>query len=154
MSGKVLVGVLIILSLLLSSCYPELSVQQYDKLKADIAALDTERQQLQERLEALEAQAEAQLTEIVERNTETRAYVEFLGKLLAIQGSDLILSGEFNFDNLVASSEELRNAAKELGDSDIDYYLSLIDPENESQSVGAYYKAIEYCIKKLKQNLP
>ena len=42
MVGKVLVGIVIVLSLLLSSCYPELSVQQYDRLKNDLIALDIE----------------------------------------------------------------------------------------------------------------
>jgi hypothetical protein len=33
------------------------------------------------------------------------------------------------------------------------YYLELIKPDSESEAVAAYYKAIEYCMKKIKQNL-
>lgn len=149
MVGKILVGVLIVLSLLLSSCYPELSVQQYDKLREDLEALDIQRQELQAELEIVKTE----LTEIKAKNTQTYAYVEFLVKLVSTQSSERILIGEFDVGSLIDSSFALTMAAESLGDNQIDYYLGLMDRENESQTVGAYYKAIEYCLKNMKQNL-
>ena len=149
MVGKILVGVLIVLSLLLSSCYPELSVQQYDKLREDLEALDIQRQELQAELETVKTE----LTAIKAKHTQTRAYVEFLAKLVSTQSSERILIGEFDVGSLIDSSFALTMAAESLGDNQIDYYLGLMDRENESQTVGAYYKAIEYCLKNMKQNL-
>ena len=149
MTRKMLVGVLLVLSVFLCSCYPELSMQQYDELKADIAALDTERKELEARLGALEVE----LTEFKEKNAETLAYVEFLDKLLSVQSSELILSGHFDIETLIDYSDGLMDTAEKLGDDNISYYLGLMDAENESESVAAYYKAIEYCMKKMKQNL-
>ena len=142
MAVKILVGALVALSLLFSSCYPELSVQQYDKLKEDLAALDVERQELTQHLSALET-----------INAETLAYVGFLEKLVSTQSSERILTGEFDVDSLIDSSFALTMAAESLGDNQIDYYLGLMDRENKSQTVAAYYKVIEYCLKKMKQNL-
>ena len=142
MAGKILVGILVALSLLLSSCYPELSVQQYDKLKKDLVELDTQRQELEEELTALKA-----------KNTETLTYVDFLDKLVSTQKSEMILSGQFDVGSLIDSSTGLTNIAESLGDNDIIYYLGLMNAENESQTVTAYYKAVEYCLKKIKQNL-
>ena len=149
MKKEVLVGVLLALSLLLSSCYPELSVQQYDKLKEDIAALDMERKQLEAEVAALEVELE----EIETKNARTLAYVEFLDKLLSVQSSELILSGQFDVSALIDWSANLTSTAEGLSDSDVVYYLELIEPDNESESVAAYYKAIEYCLKKIKKNL-
>ncbi len=142
MAVKILVGVLVALSLLLSSCYPELSVQQYDRLKNDLVELDIQRQEL-----------EAQLTALKAKNAETLTYVDFLNKLVSTQSSEMILSGQFDVGSLIDSSTELTSVAESLGDSDIIYYLGLMNAENESQTVTAYYKVIEYCLKKLKQNL-
>jgi len=156
MSRKVLVGVLLALSVLLCSCYPELSMQQYDKLKSDIAVLDTERKELGGKLSALEVElrvTEVELREIEEKNAETLAYVEFLDKLLSVQSSELILSGEFDVSALIDASVELTSIAEKLGDNDIIFYLGLLDAENEGESVAAYYKVIEYSMKKIKQNL-
>lgn len=142
MAGKILVGVLIVLSLLLSSCYPELSVQQYDQLKKDLAEMDVERQELQ-----------VELAVIKVKNTETLAYVRFLEKLVATQSSEKLLIGEFDVGSLVDAGPELMSAAESLGDSEIIYYLGLMDRNEESQTIGAYYKAIEYCLKDVKKNL-
>jgi hypothetical protein len=142
MAGKILVGVLIVLSLLLSSCYPELSVQQYDQLKKDLAELDVQRQELQTELAAIKA-----------KNTEVLAYVGFLEKLVATQSSEKLLAGEFDVESLADARDELTSAAQSLGDSDIIYYLGLIDRNNESQTIGAYYKVIEYCLKDMRKNL-
>ncbi len=142
MAGKILVGILVVLSLLLSSCYPELSVQQYDKLKEDLVKLDIQRQEL-----------EAQLTAIKAKNAKTLTYVDFLNKLVSTQSSEMILTGEFDVGSLINASSELMNIAESLGDNDIIYYLGLMNAENESQTVAAYYKAVEYCLKKIKQNL-
>jgi chorismate mutase len=142
MARKILVGVLIVLSLLLSSCYPKLSVQQYDQLKKDLAALDTERQELQTELAAIKA-----------KNTETLAYVEFLEKLVTTQSSEKLLAGEFDAESLVNAKDELMSAAQSLEDSDINYYLGLLDRNNESQTIAAYYKVIEYCLKDMRKNL-
>ena len=142
MAGKILVGVLVASSLLLSSCYPELSVQQYDRLRKDLAEMDAQRQELQGELTALKA-----------KDAETLAYVDFLDKLVSTQKSETILSGQFDVGSLIDSSTELMNVAENLGDSDIIYYLGLMDAENEGQTVTAYYKVIEYCLKKLRLNL-
>jgi len=142
MVGKVLVGIAVVLSLLLSSCYPELSVQQYDRLKEDLIALDLERQGLLEELAAIEA-----------RDVETLAYIEFLDKLVSTQSSEMILEGQFDVEALINCKAELVSAAEKLGDNEIVYYLGLTEQENEGQTVGAYYKVVEYCLKKIKQNL-
>lgn len=142
MAGKVILGILLAFSLLLSSCYPELSVQQYDKLRQDIAALDTERQQLRTELAALKT-----------KNAKTLAYVVFLDKLESTQISVKILSGQFDTSSLINASANLTSMAKDLGDNEIVYSLGLMKPDNDSQTVQAYYKIVEYCLKKIKQNL-
>ena len=142
MAGKVLLGFLMAFSLLLSSCYPELSVQQYDKLRQDLAALDTERQALR-----------AELTEVKTKNAEALAYVRFLEKLESTQSSEKILSGQFDVGSLISAKDELTNLAGNLGDNEIAYFLGLLKPGNDSQTVAAYYKVVEYCLKKMKQNL-
>ena len=45
------------------------------------------------------------------------------------------------------------NKAKNLGDNEILYSLGLMEPGNDSQTVQAYYKIVEYSLKKIKQNL-
>jgi len=142
MAGKILVGVLVTLSLLLVSCYPELSVQQYDRLKDDLVALDVERQELQAELAAIEV-----------KNAETLAYIEFLDKLVSTQSSEKILAGQFDGEALADAKAELTSVAESLGDNDIIHYLGLMERDNESQTIVAYYKLIEYCLKKMKQNL-
>ncbi len=142
MIRKILLSVLVALSLLLSSCYPELSVQQYDKLRKDLAELDAQHQELEAELTALEA-----------KNAETLAYVNFLDKLVSTQKSEMILSGQFDVASLINSKAELTSIAESLGDGEISYYLGLMDAENKGQTVTAYYKVIEYCLKKMKQNL-
>ena len=142
MAGKILIGVLVALSLLLVSCYPELSVQQYDRLKDDLVALDIERQELRVELAAIEV-----------KNAETLAYIDFLDKLVSTQSSEMILSGQFDVGSLADAKAELTSVAESLGDNDIIYYLGLMERDNESQTIAAYYKVIEYCVKKMKQNL-
>lgn len=149
MAVKILVGVLIVLSLLVSSCYPELSVQQYDKLKEDLAELDVQRQELEEEVAALLEE----LANVEAKNAKTLAYVEFLGKLFSTQSSEKILTGEFDIESLVDARAELMSAAESLGDNQVVYYLGLMDRENESQTIGAYYKVLEYCRKNIKKNL-
>ena len=146
MAGKILVGVLLALSLLLSSCYPELSVQQYDKLREDLAEMDIQRQELEVELETIKAENE-------EKDAEMRAYVGFLEKLVSTQSSERILTGEFDVDSLVDAKDALTDVAESLGDNEITYYLGLMNRENGSQTVAAYYKVVEYCLKKMKQNL-
>ena len=142
MAGKVILVALFAFSLLLSSCYPELSVQQYDKLRQDIAALDTERQKLNKELTALKA-----------KNVETLAYVAFLDKLESTQISEKILAGQFDADALISASINLTGMAKALGDNDIVFFLESMKPDNDGQTAQAYYKIVEYCLKKIKQNL-
>lgn len=142
MAGKVLLGVILAFSLLLSSCYPELSVQQYGKLRQDLAALDTERQELR-----------AELTALKTKNAEALAYVRFLDKLESTQSSEKILLGQFDVDSLISAKGELTSLANNLGDNEIVYFLGLMKTDNESQTVPAYYKVIEYCLKKIKQKL-
>ena len=115
---------------------------QYDKLKKDLVELDAQRQELEEELTALKA-----------KDAETITYVDFLNKLVSTQSSVRILTGEFDVGSLLDASTELMNIAVRLGDNDIIYYLGLMNVENESQTVAAYYKAVEYCLKKIKQNL-
>jgi len=149
MARKILLGVLIVLSLLLSSCYPELSVQQYDKLKEDLAELDVQRQGLVNELATLEDEFAA----FKAKNEQTLAYVGFLVKLVSTQSSERILIGEFDVESLVNSKDELMDAAESLADSEIHYYLGLVNLDNPSEAVAAYYKAVEYCLKKMKNNL-
>ena len=153
MVKKTLIGTMIALCLLFTSCYPELSVQQYDKLKEDLVDLDVQRQELEAEVATLEAEiAELRATNIA-TNTATRAYVVFLEKLISTQSSERILTGEFDVESLIKSSTLLTINAEELGDSKITYYLGLFNSENETQTVAAYYKTIEYCLKEIKQNL-
>lgn len=143
MAWKILLGSLLLVSILLSSCYPELSVQQYDQLKEDLAELDVQRQELM-----------AELSTIKEKDTETFAYVVFLERLASTQISGRILTGEFDVESLINSKTELMSAAENLGDNQIVSYLESMDSENEdSQTVAAYYKVVEYCLKKMKHNL-
>ena len=149
MTRKMLLGVLIVLILLLSSCYPELSVQQYDKLKEDLAELDVQRQELENELTTQQDEYSA----LKEKNEKTLAYVAFLIKLVSTQSSARILTGEFDVESLVESKDELISAAEGLADNEIHYYLGLINPDNQSETVAAYYKVIEYCFKNIRQNL-
>lgn len=149
MTKKVIVVIMLVFSLLLASCYPELSVQQYDKLKADLAALDTERQQLRERVTSLETA----LAAVEAEHTKSLAYIRFLEKLVSTQSSEKILSGQFDTASLINAREGLTALANQLEDNEIVYFLGLITPDNDGQTVAAYYKIIEYSLKKIKQNL-
>ncbi len=149
MAGKVILVVLLTFSLLLSSCYPQLSVQQYDQLRKDIAALDTERQQLRGQVASLEKE----FTALKAKDAETLAYVTFLDKLVATQVSEKILSGQFDATAVITASVNLTAMAKSLGDNDIIFFLESMKPDNDGQTAQAYYKIVEYCLKKIKQNL-
>ena len=137
------------LSIGLSACHPELSVQQYDQLKEDIVKLDEERTALREEIDTLTEQ----LDTVKEKNAVVRKYVNFIVQLIATQNSESLLKGEFDVAALTAAKDALLEAANKLEDQDIHYYMTLIDEENEAETVGAYYKAIEYCIKNIKQEL-
>ena len=94
-----------------------------------------------------------ELEEIKTKNTEVRAYIDFLVQLVSTQNSESLLEGEFDTNALIESKDKLLESAEKLKDSDIEYYLSLISPENEAETVGVYYKAIERCLKEIKQEL-
>ena len=149
MAVKVLVSTLVVLSMLLCSCYPELSVQQYDKLKKELEDLDTERKELHAEVRRLEIE----LAMIKNKNADTLDYVEFLDKLIFTPSLGIIVSGEFDVEALADSATKLKSYTERLGDSEIDFYLGLINPEHRSQSIAAYYKIVEICLKKTKQNL-
>ena len=149
MAGKVILVFLLSFTVLLTSCYPQLSVQQYDKLRQDIAALDTERQKLGENVTALSGN----LTALKSKNTETLAYVAFLDKLETTQVSQKLLVGQFDADAVLKDSANLTAMAKDLGDYDIIFFLDSMKPKNESQTMQAYYKIVEYTLKKIKANL-
>ena len=149
MAKKSLIVIFRGLCLFISSCYPELSVQQYDKLKADLEKLDEKRTELEQEVSYLSME----LKEIKAKNTEVRAYIDFLVQLVSTQNSESLLAGEFDTDALVKSKEKLLETAGKLNDGEIEYYLSLINPENEAETVGVYYKAIEGCLKAIKQEL-
>ncbi|OGN90146.1 MAG: hypothetical protein A2158_02740 [Chloroflexi bacterium RBG_13_46_14] len=149
MAWKSIIIVFIGLCLFISSCYPELSVQQYDKLKEDLEKLDEKRTVLEQEVESLSTE----LAEIKTKNTEVRAYIDFLVQLVSTQNSESLLEGEFDTKALVESKEKLLESAEKLKDSEIEYYLGLISPENEAQTVGIYYKTIESCLKAIKQEL-
>jgi predicted nuclease with TOPRIM domain len=149
MARRILTCILIALSLLFTSCYPKLSVQQYDQLKKDIEALDVERQELQTENQELQTE----LATIKANNTEIRAYIGFLEKLMSTQSSEKILLGEFDIESLVNHKEELISEAESLKDNEIIYFLGVMNSKNESETIGAYYKVIEYCIKDIKQKL-
>ena len=139
---KVLLAIVIAFGLLLTSCYPELSVQQYDKLRKDIAELDVQRQALEKELEALKGQ-----------HAETRAYVELLNKMVSTQSSEKLLAGQFDVPSLIKAKSDLLKLANSLQDNEIAYFLGLMKEDNQSQTMAAYYKVIEYCLKKISQNL-
>lgn len=128
--------------LLLTSCYPELSVQQYDKLKKDIAELDVQRQTLEKELQALKAQ-----------HIETRAYLDLLTKMVYTQSSEKLLAGQFDVPSLISAKPDLLSRANQLGDNEIAYFLGLMKSDNQTQTMAAYYKVIEYCLKQISQNL-
>ena len=83
MAGKIFILVILLSCLVFTSCYPELSVQQYDKLKEDLEKLDVQRQQLQAELLSLQAEYD----EIIQKNIEIRTYIEFLEKLVFVNNS-------------------------------------------------------------------
>jgi septal ring factor EnvC (AmiA/AmiB activator) len=156
MTWKSLIVVFVGLCLCVSSCYPELSVQQYDKLKEDLEQLDEKRTELEQEVSVLSIEVASLSTEldaIKSANTEVRAYIDFLVQLVSTQNSESLLEGEFDTDALVKSKEKLLETAESLKDSQIEYYLSLISPENEAETVGVYYKVIESCLKEIKQEL-
>ncbi len=153
MAKKILIGILVTLSLLLTSCYPELSVQQYDKLKEDLVALDVQRAELETEVESLKADIEVLELKDKLEDAETRNYVLFLEKMMSTQSSERILTGEFDVASLVSSKDALIKLAEDLGGSEISYYLELMDSDNETQTVAAYYKTMEYCFKEMKQTL-
>ena len=150
MAWKSILIVFIGMCLFVSSCYPELSVQQYDKLKEDLEKLDEERTELVQEVAALSTEVTSlsmELEEIKTKNTEVRAYIDFLVQLVSTQNTESLLEGEFDTNALVESKDNLLESAENLKDSEIEYYLSLINPENEAETVGVYYKAIEECLK-------
>lgn len=149
MAWKSLIIVIAALCFFAISCYPDLSVQQYDKLKEDIVKLDEKRTELEQELAA----TTAELEEIKEKNIEVRAYVDFLVQLVSTQNSEGLLKGEFDINALDEAKAELLASAEKLNDPDIEYYISIINPENEPETAGAYYKAIEDCLKDIKQEL-
>lgn len=156
MAWKSILIVFIGMCLFVSSCYPELSVQQYDKLKEDLEILDEQRTELKQEVNSLSTEVSSLSTELEEiktKNTEVRAYVDFLVQLVSTQNSESLLEGEFDTGALVESKEMLLESAETLKDSQIEYYLSLINPENEAETVGVYYKVIEDCLKEIKQEL-
>lgn len=153
MKKKLLIGFLLALSLLFSSCYPELSVQQYDKLKEDLEALDVKRAELELQVESLIKDIESLKAEDTTKDAETTEYVRFLEKMISTQSSERLLTGEFDVESLINSEEVLNEMAEELGDSKVSYYLELFDSDNSTQTVAAYYKTIEYCFKQMKLNL-
>jgi hypothetical protein len=151
MARKVLAGFFISLILLLSACYPKLSVQQYDKLRQDITALNTESQALSENVTSLKGQ----LAAVKAGNSDALGYVNFLEKLISTQNSEKVLSGrgEFDVTSLLNANKELITMANDISDSEIAYLLGLMKPNNDDQTITAYYKIIEKCMKKIKQDL-
>lgn len=162
MGRKIVIAVLIFLSLLIASCYPELSVQQYDQLKADLEALDVQRRDLVEEVIALSGQVEALQAQVANLIGDVKAnklhdlaalaYIDFLDKLVSTQ-TELILRGQFDIEALVEASEELMEEAAGLENSEIIYYLGLMTPDNQIATVGAYYKIIEETVKKIRTHL-
>jgi prefoldin subunit 5 len=118
-------------------------------LKEDISVLNEQTETLKAELE----QVTAELQSIKSKNADVRQYLDFLFKLIGTQSSESLLAGEFDVPALVNAKETLVTAAESLHDSDISYYVSLIDAEKEAETVGAYYKAIEYCLKNIRQKL-
>jgi cell division protein FtsB len=151
MARKVLTGFFIVLILLLSACYPKLSVQQYDKLRQDITSLNTESQALSNNVTSLEAE----LASVKTSNTKALGYINFLEKLISTQNSEKVLSGKGEFDvgTLLKANKDLIAMANDIGDSEIAYLLGLMKPNNDDQTITAYYKIIEKCIKNIKQDL-
>jgi chromatin segregation and condensation protein Rec8/ScpA/Scc1 (kleisin family) len=153
MAKKILIGLMIGLSLLFTSCYPELSVQQYDKLKEDLKALDVKRAELETEIESLQANIAVIEANNAQVHAEVRGYLSFLEKMVSTQSSERILTGEFDVESLVKAKETLKDLAADLEESKVFYYLDMMNTENESQTVGAYYKAIEYSLKEMKSKL-
>lgn len=149
MAGKITACILLILCVFMCSCYPELSVQQYDKLKEDLVELDEQRNVLEAEL----ASVTEELETIKTSTKDIRMFVDFLAKLVSTQSSEMLLVGEFDTEALIEAKDELVASGDKLGDEDISYYLTLIDPENEDQTVAVYYKIIEYCLKNIKEKL-
>jgi len=162
MGRKITFAVLIFLSLLLASCYPELSIQQYDQLKADLEAMDTQRHELIEEVVGLEGEVAALQKQVAILDAEmdaddaleleTLAYVEFLDKLVSTQ-TEFILKGQFDIEALVDASDNLTEAAAGLENGQISYYLGLMQPDNQIETVAAYYKIIEEAVKAIRMNL-
>lgn len=157
MTKRLMLAVLVLLTVAFTACYPELSVQQYDKLKEDIEALDIQRQQLEAKVAGLEAQIEelsGQNTALLENNDVVRSYIDLLHKLVSTQNSEKVLYGQFDAEALIEAREELIEEAEKLPESEnIVYFLELMNSDNQSHTVGAYYKVVEYSVKAIKQNL-
>ena len=151
MLKKFIAGALVCLSLFSVSCYPELSVQQYDQLKKDLEDLDTQRAQLEVEVQNLKAEIATISAENNATNIRTRAYIAFLEKMISTQSSARILNGEFDVDSLVTLKDDLVKMSDTLDDPEIAYFIGLMNSDNESQTVAAYYKTIEYCFKEIKK---
>ena len=153
--------ILIVLSVicscfLLTSCYPELSVQQYDKLKEDLDVLNHQSAALEEELNHVNSENEALQTnnaQMIANNAEIKSYVDFITKLLATQNSEGQLNGKFDVQSLVEAKDSLLVAADNLTDGNIYRYISIIGPDNEVETMGAYYQALSTCIRNIKQKL-
>ncbi|MBN2238738.1 MAG: hypothetical protein JW712_03110 [Dehalococcoidales bacterium] len=150
-------------SLLLTSCYPELSVQQYDELKEDLEVLNHQSAAMEEELIYVKDEltsANEELAYLIAENgilkannKEIKAYTDFMVKLFATQNTEKLLNGEFDVAALVSKKEELLKAADNLTDSNIYRFLSVIDAENEVETMGAYYQILSTCVKNIKQKL-
>jgi outer membrane murein-binding lipoprotein Lpp len=150
MTKKILIGIMMIMSLLLTSCYPELSVQQYDQLKEDLKNLDVKRIELEAEIAALEQQ----ITAIQQENAETRRYlrdnIAFLEKIVATQSKTRVLTGEFDIESLVDAKGELLALSGNITGSNISYYLEMMKSDNQTQTVAAYYAVLENCFKQMR----
>lgn len=135
--------------LFLTSCYPELSVQQYDQLKEDLEVLNHQSAAMDEELAYINAENGL----LKENNVEIATYVDFMMQLLSTQNSESLLNGEFDVQALVDSKEVLLASSANLSDGNIYRYLSIINEENEAETMGAYYQTLSTCIKNIKQKL-
>ena len=127
MSKRVLV-VFLVLCLLLTSCAPGVTADDCDTLKVEL---------------------ESKVTKIQQAS----AYVEVVDTILEFLSAEMLSSfssGDYDVDAILDFLDDLATAVKPIGDSTLDFHLSLMQAQDPTQAYYAYYSMVYYCIGKIK----
>jgi hypothetical protein len=130
MKKTVLVALaMIVVLLLLPSCAGGVSEEEYDRVKADLAA------------------AQAQLEAANKDRADVLAYAETIDVLLYPAWTDAGMTPRFSFDNEVEWFLDLNKRAGELKDQKVSNYIKALQNEDET----AMYNLWDYCLGRIEQ---